>query len=155
MIARSLARSLARSPGQPLTGRVFAVPAPPPATERISNGGFSDGTGWTVGTGWAIALGNATNLLTSQNLTTTLITPTTNGLSSTLTFTIVSDPNGSQLLFRLRNSTTAAVQALYFNFPDPGTTVWGPVVINGVYDVFDVRTSSANGIVIDDLSLVC
>lgn len=138
-----------------MTGRVFAAPVVTP-TERIFNGDFALGdTGWTVGTGWVILVNNATNLLTAQSLTTTLISPTANGQTADVSFTVTDDPNGSQLLLRLRASVGGATQALYFNFPDAGANGPFPISINGAYDLLDIRTSSANGIVIDDISVVC
>jgi len=37
-----------------------AINTPTPGEEKLSNGGFADGTGWTPGTGWEIAGGVAT-----------------------------------------------------------------------------------------------
>lgn len=129
--------------------------APPTPTERITNGNFADSSVWTAPSGgWTIAAGVATNTAALAPIRQLFVSgQVALGLSYTLTYEIVANPNGTGFGFRFVDAAGVVTGAPVI----PPETIGSVEYIGSApANAFGIRFMAEDdpGVVLDNVSLI-
>ena len=121
--------------------------------ERVTNGGFADGTGWS-GAGWTVAGGVATNDAAGQFLVGELDPPIAPGETASASIAVVDNPNAVTWMLFLYNTTTLASQTLINESGGMPGLFLGSDTASGAFDAVRIRAIGDAGLVVDNVSIM-